>query len=109
MMIESVDQAHAIIDTWKQELRSTVAPLSKNLAFKPTFEADYYHEAVVYRFIELFESAHLLYEKEMFVAAALSARGAIETLAILWYLNRKLRVVAETEDFHSYSERLKSL
>lgn len=108
-MIESVDQAFAIINVWKQELRSTVAPLSKNLAFKPTFEADYYQEAIVYRFIELFESAQFLYKKQLFVGAALSARGAIETLAILWFLNDKLRVVTKTEDFRSFSAQLKRL
>jgi hypothetical protein len=43
-----IDEAMLGLSEWKKGLRTSVSPISKNIAYKPTFEADYYRESVLY-------------------------------------------------------------
>ncbi|QHS14953.1 hypothetical protein [Shewanella sp. Arc9-LZ] len=108
-MYKNIEEAMAGLSVWKEHRRVIVRPLSKNLAYKPTFEADYLREAVMYRFIELIESAHALYKVELLVGSVVSVRSAYETLAVMWYLNTKLSHLVKTKDLKHFSERTRSL
>ncbi|MCP3941546.1 MAG: hypothetical protein GY710_08705 [Desulfobacteraceae bacterium] len=57
-MYKNIEQAMAGLSVWKKHRRTVVKSLSNNLAYKPTFEADYLREALMYRFIELIESSN---------------------------------------------------
>lgn len=108
-MYNNINEAMLGLSVWKKHLRTTVNPISKNIAYKPTFDADYYRESVLYRFIELTESAYLLYEKNLLVGAVVSARAAQETLAVAWYINSKLEHLTKTKDLKHFSEIMKRL
>jgi hypothetical protein len=105
----NIDEAMIGLSVWKNHRRTIVKPLSKNLAYKPTFEADYLREATMYRFIELIESSHTLYKAGLLIGAVVSARSAYETLAVMWYLNSKLSHLVKTKDLKHFSERMRSL
>lgn len=108
-MYKNVEQAMKGLAVWKERRHETVKPLAKNIAIKPTFEADYLREAALHRFIELIESSYVLYRSNHFIGAVITARGAYETLALIWYINSKLTHLAETKDLKHFSERMRSL
>jgi hypothetical protein len=104
-----IDEAMLGLSVWKNNLRTSVNPISKNIAYKPTFDADYYRESVLYRFIELTESAYLLYKSNLLVGAVVSARAAQETLAVAWFVNSKLEHLTKTKDLSHFSEIMRRL
>ncbi|WP_447076943.1 hypothetical protein [Vibrio alginolyticus] len=108
-MYNNIDEAMLGLSVWKKHLRTSVNPISKNIAYKPTFDADYYRESVLYRFIELTESAYVLYEKNLLVGSVVSARAAQETLAVAWFINSKLEHLTKTKDLNHFSEIMKRL
>lgn len=65
-MYNDIEEAMLGLSEWKKNLRTSVKPISKNIAYKPTYDADYYRESILYRFIELTESAYLLYKSRIF-------------------------------------------
>jgi hypothetical protein len=104
-----IDEAMLGLSVWKNNLRTSVNPISKNIAYKPTFDADYYRESVLYRFIELTESAYLLYKSNLLVGAVVSARAAQEALAVAWFVNSKLEHLTKTKDLSHFSEIMRRL
>ncbi|RZQ52366.1 hypothetical protein C1E23_14550 [Pseudoalteromonas phenolica] len=108
-MTDSVDTALLEILKLKKQRRKVVKRISNNIAYKPTFEADYYREALFYRFLELTESTHALYKSNLLVAAITTARSAHETLAVMWYHNSKLTHLIENKDLEHFSESMKRL
>jgi hypothetical protein len=105
----SIDEAMIGLSVWKQNRRISVKPLSKNIAYKPTFEADYCREAALYRFIELAESSFQLYNANLLIGAVVSARAAQETLAVIWFINSKLEHLAKTKDLVHFTEMTQRL
>lgn len=108
-MYETIDQAMEGLAVWKKHRRSVVVPLSKNIAYKPTFEADYFREAALYRFIELTESAYSLYKSNLLVGSVVAARSAQETLAVIWFINSKLEHLSKTKNLSHFTNTMKSL
>ena len=108
-MYNDIEEAMLGLSVWKKHLRTSVNPISKNIACKPTFDADYYREAVLYRFIELTESAYTLYKSNLFVGAVTVARASQETLAVAWFINSKLEHLTKTKDLSHFSEIMKRL
>jgi len=104
-----IDGAMLQLAVWKKSLRTSVKPLSKNIAYKPTFDADYYRESVLYRFVELAESAYQLYKSELLVGAVVSARAAQETLAVAWFINSKLEHLTKTRDLAHFNKNVRRL
>lgn len=94
---------------WKMHRRSVVVRLSKNIAYKPTFEADYFREAALYRFIELTESSYSLYKSNLLVGSIVAARAAQETVAVLWFINSKLEHLSKTKDIAHFTNTIKRL
>lgn len=108
-MYKNIDEAMLGLSVWKEHLRASVSPISKNIAYKPTFDADYYREAVLYRFVELAESAYHLYKTDLLVGAVVSARAAQETVAVAWFINSKLEHLVKTKDLSHFSEIMRRL
>jgi hypothetical protein len=108
-MYNDIDEAMLGLSDWKKNLRTSVNPISKYIAYKPTFNADVYRESVLYRFIELTESAYMLYRSNLLVGAVVSARAAQETLAVAWFVNTKLEHLAKTKDLSHFSETMNRL
>jgi hypothetical protein len=108
-MYQNLDEAMAGLSVWKQHRRNKVSPLSKNVAYKPTFEADYYREIVFHRLIELIESAHHLYRSDLLIGSIVVARAAQETLSIMWFLNLKLQKLADTKDIARFTKTMQQL
>ena len=108
-MYNDIDEAILRLTVWKKNRRTSVKPLSKNIVYKPTFDADYYRESVLYRFIELAESAYQLYKSNLLVGAVVSARAAQETLAVAWFINSKLEHLTKTKDLAHFSEIMRRL
>ena len=101
-MYNNIEEAMLGLSVWKKHLRTTVSPISKNIACKPTFDADYYRESVLYRFVELTESAYMLYKANLLVGAITTARAAQETLAVAWFINSKLEHLTKTKDLSHF-------
>jgi hypothetical protein len=89
-MCKNLEEGMKGLSIWKKNRRDRVTPLLKNIAYKPTFHADTYREAVFRKFIELTESAYVLYNENQLIGAIVTTRAAQETLSVLWYLNTKL-------------------
>jgi len=62
---KNIEEAMIELAAWKVNLRKSVKTLSNNIAYNPTFHADYYRETVFYRFFQLSESAYCLYKKNL--------------------------------------------
>jgi hypothetical protein len=101
---KNIDEAMLRLSDWKSNRRISVKPLSTNIAYKPTFEADYCREAAMYRFIELAESSFQLYNANLLIGAVVSARAAQETLAVIWFISSKLEYLAKTKDIAHFTE-----
>jgi len=108
-MYTNVEDAMRELSEWKLVIREKVSPLIRHKVYKPTFTADCYHEAALYRFIELAEATFNLYKSNLLVAAIVTARSAQETLAILWYLNSKLKSFSRTRDLDQLDKTLRRL
>lgn len=108
-MYKNIEEAMIALSVWKRHLRKTVKPLAKDIVYKPTFHADVYRESAMYRFIELMESAYSLYKSNLLVGGIVVVRAAQETLAVIWYVNTKLKYLSETKDVKHFSERVRSL
>ena len=108
-MYETIQDAMKALHSRKEHRRGIVSPLSKNISYKPTFEADYYHETTIYRFIELIESTYNLYKSNLLVGSVVTARAAQETVAVLWFINSKLEHLAKTKDLAHFTEIMKRL
>ena len=108
-MYNDINEAMVGLSVWKKQRRKTVKRLSGNIAYKPTFEADSYREAAMYRFIEMAESAFNLYKDNLLVGSIVAARAAQEALAVMWYVNSKLVHFSATKDLDHFSERMGSL
>ncbi|WP_096086292.1 hypothetical protein [Agaribacterium haliotis] len=108
-MYNDIEEAMLGLSVWKKHLRASVNPISKNIACKPAFDADYYREAVLYRFVELTESAYSLYKSNFLVGAVTVARASQETLAVAWFINSKLEHLTKTKDLSHFSEIMKRL
>jgi len=106
---QNLDEAMVGLSVWKKHRRNKVAPLSRNIAYKPTFEADYYREIALHRLIELIESAYSLYKADLLVGSIVVARAAQETLAIIWFVNEKLERLVETKDISQFASTMKRL
>ena len=106
---ESVEQAMEGLSKWKDYRRSVIAPLSKNIAYKPTFDADYFREAAFYRFIELIESSYTLYKSGLLVGSVVTGRAAQETLAVIWFVNSKLEHLSKTKELSHFTETMRRL
>jgi hypothetical protein len=106
---KTIEQAMEGLSVWKQHRRSVVSPPSKNIAYKPTFEADYFREAAFYRFIELIESSYSLYKSDLLVGSVVTARAAQETVAVIWFINSKLEHLSKTKDLSHFTETMHRL
>ena len=108
-MYKTLEEAMRGLSVWKEHRRNIVVPLSKNIAYKPTFEADYFREAAFYRFIELAESSYNLYKSNLLVGAVVTARASQETVAVLWFINSKLQHLSKTKDLAHFTDTMKRL
>jgi hypothetical protein len=106
---KNIEHAMKGLAVWKKHRRNKISPLCKNIAFRPTFNADFYRESVFHRFIELVESTYTLYRSEQFLAAIITARSCQETISILNFINIKLEHLSKTEDLKHFVESFKRL
>ena len=56
-MHDNLKEGMKRLSFWKKNRRDKIAPLLKNIAYKPTFHADTYREAAFRRFIELYTAS----------------------------------------------------
>jgi len=96
-----IEAAQKVLDEIKVIKRDKVVPLMKHLAYRPTFNIDYYREALIHRFIDLCEGAIVLARDRNFVSAVVCARSAQETFAVIAYLSFKLETLSSDEDLRS--------
>lgn len=110
MVTESeLEEAIESLSMWKKSLKDELLPPSKYIAYKPTYEANYYREIVIYRFIELSEAAYELYKLNHLIASIVVSRSAQETIAVFWYLNEKLKYVIEHNELSHFTEIMRRL
>lgn len=108
-MYSNIEEAMLGLKVWKKHRKVSISPLAKNLAYKPTFDAEIFREAAVYRFIELTESTYVLYKSNLLIGSITTARAAYETLAVLWFLNTKLEHLTKTKDIAHFLETIRRL
>ncbi|MBQ4840154.1 hypothetical protein [Pseudoalteromonas luteoviolacea] len=108
-MYKSLDEAIQGLLESKKQLRSSIKPPFNDIAIKPIFDCDFCREAILFRFVELSESAYHLYKSNLLVAAIVSVRAAQETIAVVWYVQTKLKSFTNNKDrskFEKIVERL---
>ena len=108
-MYTDISEAMVGLSVWKKNRRTSIKPLSKNIAYKPTFDTDYYRESALYRFIELVESSIHLYRANHLIGAIVLARAAQESFAVLWYINTKLGTFVRTKDLAQFRKVMSRL
>lgn len=78
--------------------------------WKAPFRSLMLRETVSWRSQDLIEQSHLLYSQGHLLGARILLRSALETLAMLIYLNQITRnVLNGTLDFHDFSEKTSTL
>lgn len=108
-MTESISKLEDDIKKWKSIRRKVVRPLEKNIAYRPMFNVDFFREALLYRFIELAETTIILFRANHLVSAIISARSVQETLAMMWFVNDKLKSLSITEDLSTFLKKMDRL
>jgi len=84
-------------------------PASVSLKAKIPYKALDYREALIWRFVELCRCALEHFNEEDLATATILTRAALETVAALWYLNRKIKSVIDKNsvgDVDDYLMRL---
>ena len=104
-----MDETEEILNRVKAIKRNKVVPLMKHIAYRPTFNIDYYREALLHRFIDLCEGALVLSQNNNYVAAVVCARSAQETFAVIAYLSFKLETLEKTKDLRSLLDTMHRL
>jgi len=82
---------------------------SVSLKAKVPFKALDYRGALIWRFVELCRSALENFNSEHLASATILTRAALETVAALWYLNRKIKSVVDTKSVSDVDDYLMRL
>ena len=93
----------------ESSLPSRNDPASVSLKAKIPFKALDYRETLIWRFVELCRCAFEHFNMDDLATAIILTRAALETVAALWYLNRKIKSVIDTKtvsDIDSFLMRL---
>jgi len=104
-----MEETEEILNRVKVIKRDKIVPLLKHLAYRPTFNIDYYREALLHRFVDLCEGALTLSKNSNNVAAIVCARSAQETFAVIAYLSFKLETLEKTKDLRSLLDTMHRL
>lgn len=111
-----MNDLHTVFRIWREALRSEVqagSVIARNpLAhrWKATTRSVVFREATAWRTHDLLSQAVYLYEGKHLLGARILVRSAIETVAVLTYLNQITRkVVSGDLDFFDFSKRTAQL
>ncbi|RZK02309.1 MAG: hypothetical protein EOO43_23445 [Flavobacterium sp.] len=94
----NLDKLKVAFEEIKDIKRESIEPLAKNMAYRPTFNIDVHREAVLHRFIDLVGGSINLLEDNFYIPAVVTSRAAQETLAVLVYINIKLKKFIEDKN-----------
>ena len=108
-MTINIEDARAILISWKEQLKDKVQPPSNYLAYKPAFELEYFTEAVIRRFMELAEATFILLDANKYLGSIVTVRSIQETTAVIWYLNEKCLYALAHNDLTQYTETMTRL
>lgn len=111
-----MDKIKQVLDTWKTSLYHNL-PLGglysrNNVAhkWKAPFRSITLRECVFWRIQDLLEQAHTLYKNGYILGSRILIRSAVETLAVLIYLNQLTeKVLKDQLSFHDFSEKTSKL
>ena len=111
-----MDKIKQVLDTWKTSLCHNL-PLGglysrNNVAhkWKAPFRSITLRECVFWRIQDLLEQAHTLYKNGYILGSRILIRSAVETLAVLIYLNQLTeKVLKDQLSFHDFSEKTSKL
>ena len=101
-----LDQAKSYVKGLRMGLVSRTDPAQVSVIAKIPYKALEIREALLYRATDLADAACLLFEKENLVSAACITRGFQETLAVLFFVNRKVKKTIEDKDVQHLDEVL---
>lgn len=91
--IKDIETAKRLVLAFKDNLPKRVDPASLTLNSKLPFKAVSLREVILYRMTELGEVAIELFEKKKMVSAFIIVRAASETVAMLYWLHKKMKNV----------------
>lgn len=94
------------VDVLRASLVSRTDPAQISIIAKIPYKALEIREALLYRATDLAEAACMLFETENLISAACVTRAFQETLAVLFYLNRKVGKTLKNEDVQHLAEVL---
>jgi hypothetical protein len=101
---------------WKQSLPDNVSvggllardPIANR--WKAMYRSLVLRETIFWRTHDLLTQAHLLHQSDLILGSRILIRSALESVAILVYLNQlTARVLAGTLSFHSFSDKTRQL
>lgn len=91
-------KAKELVTQLQERLTSTADPASLSHKSKLPFKVMSHREPLLYRMTELAELACHLYEVKKLVSAFILTRSAMETAAMLFFLQKKIRAVVDSGD-----------
>ncbi len=86
-----LSEARRYVERLKASLVSRTDPAQISLKSKVPYKALQIREALLYRATDLADASCILFDMQNFVSAACTARAFQETLAMLFYINRKIK------------------
>lgn len=107
---EQLAKVKLYAEAFRQSLVTRVDPAQVSLIVKVPYKALEIREALLYRATDLLEGACNLIEQDNLVSGAILARAFHETLAVLFYVNRKCKKAINDKDIdHLDNEIMKVL
>ncbi|TMO54671.1 hypothetical protein [Pseudoalteromonas aurantia] len=107
--IRTINESMKCIEAYLKFRRRSIEPLYRDIDYIVPHIIHCESEALRCRFLDLMRSTYYLYKEKMYCSALISLRSALETLAVLLFLNKQMRSLVngnlKLELFLSNSER----
>ena len=107
--VRLLDEAKELVKQFAANLPTCVDGVSLSAKSKIPFMAMGLRETLLYRITELAEGACQLYDQERFVAGIVLTRCIVETTALIYWLNARIKRVVEEgklNDIHEFLMKL---
>jgi hypothetical protein len=101
-----LDESKLYVKGLRMSLVSRTDPAQVSLKAKTPYKALQIREALLYRAADLADASCVLVDTQNLISAACTTRAFQETLAMLFYVNRKVKKTIEDQDISALDETL---
>jgi hypothetical protein len=101
-----LNEARLYVKGLKASLVSRTDPAQVSIKAKTSYKALQIREALLYRATDLADASCVLFDMQNFVPAACTTRAFQETIAMLFYINRKIKKTIDDKDILALDDTL---